>query len=394
MTEKISLVTSDLYDGGTATATFNYYKMFKGKGFDVKVYVLDTLAVSPKFSSIPSADIIRLSLLSTNEIRTTKLWSISNVFRVIKKLPLIVKDLNRIHGKVIFVHFLPILLAQLSFPFKSRCSYHVYTLHTNVFSYRDSINSFLKKIFFNAFLKLLRLGDRIVFLTSDVSTYYSVKYLAGNLNKVYAIPNAFCYDSTRKIFMDESCSYGIVYSGRLSPEKNVDFIIRSYFIYRQLGGKRKLTIAGDGECRAVLEHMVGNSIYSADINFLGQVDNIFDVYAKGEGLILASSNEGFGLVILEAISCGLPVVSSNCPSGPASIFEPLGNIAINTSHKNSLGILLPVPNSNEEVYGSALIELDSIDILTDDIIDNCLSFFSYDHVFQKWLYVFNGEVEF
>ena len=51
------------------------------------------------------------------------------------------------------------------------------------------------------------------------------------------------------------------------------------------------------------------------------VDDIYSEYQRSQFLVLSSDFEGFGLVIIEAMACGLPVVATNCPYGPSEIIE-------------------------------------------------------------------------
>ena len=101
-------------------------------------------------------------------------------------------------------------------------------------------------------------------------------------SKAITIPNVFYGENILS-----SASYDtrdptrfILYSGRLSSEKNIDFIVDSYVEYRRMGGGRKLVIAGDGPEYMSLKIKAQGTPYARDIDFLGHVDDVIDLYKR------------------------------------------------------------------------------------------------------------------
>ena len=95
-----------------------------------------------------------------------------------------------------------------------------------------------------------------------------------------------------------------------------------------------LDIYGEGEMKDEIESRVPNM---KNVILHQPTDKIYDCYRNSSVLILTSLFEPFGLVILEAMSCGLPVVAYDCPYGPASI--------ITDGHDGFL-----VPNQNKNMF--------------------------------------------
>ncbi len=103
-----------------------------------------------------------------------------------------------------------------------------------------------------------------------------------------------------------------LYAGRLSPEKNVDGLVRGYAAYRRRGGRSSLVIAGDGPAASLLKEQARNSGFGADICFVGMktADELGLYYAFARCFILPSTREPWGLVVNEAMAAGLPVIVS------------------------------------------------------------------------------------
>jgi glycosyltransferase involved in cell wall biosynthesis len=83
----------------------------------------------------------------------------------------------------------------------------------------------------------------------------------------------------------------------------------------------KLIILGDGSLRSELEGLVVQLGLQDRVSFPGFVVDIYPWMRSADLFVLSSRWEGFGNVIVEALECGVPVVSTNCASGPAEILE-------------------------------------------------------------------------
>ncbi|MGL5452236.1 MAG: glycosyltransferase, partial [Aeromonas sp.] len=247
------------------------------------------------------------------------------------------------------------------------------------------------------FCRMLFLGEKIVFLTPDVRNKFIEKNSWCTPNKVIVIPNACKFNLRDKSFMYNNVennidNVDILFSGRLAKGKNILFIIDVYCCYRDLGGRGKLNIAGDGELYSKVKDRICASKYSDDIYMLGYVENMSDVYLNSHTLILASDFEGFPMAILEAIYHGLHIVSSNCESGPAFIFEPNEDIQLLSHYSNKLGFLLPLPDKyNIDDYALALLALESKPRNSKAITNKALSYFCEDNIFAMWMNLFKSD---
>ncbi|MGI9952916.1 glycosyltransferase [Moorellaceae bacterium AZ2] len=123
--------------------------------------------------------------------------------------------------------------------------------------------------------------------------------------------------------------------GRLTPPKDYPTLIRAFALVRKERPAR-LMILGEGEERSKLEALVRELGLEADVALPGFVDNPYKYMKRAAVFVLSSAWEGFGNVLVEAMAVGMPVVSTDCPSGPAEILEggkwgdlvPVGNVEL------------------------------------------------------------------
>ncbi len=112
----------------------------------------------------------------------------------------------------------------------------------------------------------------------------------------------------------------IVCIGRLSPEKDQRTLIRAMSILPAPQPWR-LAIVGDGPERPALEALARELGIADRIVFAGEVTDPFAFMMRARLAVCASVYEGLGNAIIEALACGTPVVSTDCPYGPSEILQ-------------------------------------------------------------------------
>jgi len=140
-----------------------------------------------------------------------------------------------------------------------------------------------------------------------------------------------------------------LYVGRLIELKNISALLQAFYSIRQ--GSDTLTIAGDGEQATELKELARTLKISDSVHFLGHKDQeeLASVYATSNTLILPSTNEVWGLVVNEALACGLQaIVSDKC--GVAEFIKPMPGAYICTTKSTDIAEAMKLARSEWKGY--------------------------------------------
>lgn len=110
----------------------------------------------------------------------------------------------------------------------------------------------------------------------------------------------------------------VLAAGRLTRDKDFETLLQAISIVRHARPIR-LIILGEGPARQQLEHLRLALDLSKDVEFPGFVQNPYAYLQHSSCFVLSSVREGYPNVLLEALACGCPIVSTDCPSGPSEI---------------------------------------------------------------------------
>lgn len=157
-------------------------------------------------------------------------------------------------------------------------------------------------------------GDDLAHLTGLERSCFQTVYNP----VVHADLEARCKEPTGDPWFADGAPPVILSVGRLVAKKQLGVLLRAV---AQLRSQRavRLLIVGEGPERARIVREAGRLGIGDDVRLIGWSDNPYAYMAEASVFAMTSNREGFGNVIVEALFCGCPIVSTDCPSGPAEI---------------------------------------------------------------------------
>ena len=154
-------------------------------------------------------------------------------------------------------------------------------------------------------------ADGCVFQTDDIMRWYGQ-----NTKKCVVIPNAINKDFGTKHYVGKR-EKKIVSVGRLEKQKNFELLIKAFALLPAEFDEYTLHIFGEGNERENLTRLIQNLKLESKVFLEGNVKNVAERIYKATLFVLASDYEGMPNALMEAMSCGLPCISTDCRGGGA-----------------------------------------------------------------------------
>jgi glycosyltransferase involved in cell wall biosynthesis len=322
MHKKIKIVycTPSIYIAGgierVLTTKVNYLANQEDK-YEISIILTDGYGKEPFFPLSEKVHIINLN------IGFEELWGMSFVKKVFAYLTkqrrfkrMLRQELMRIKADIC----VSTLRREINFicdiPDGSR---KIGELHVNRLNYRNfasNESNFIKNIFakwwMHRLVRQLKRLDKLVVLTEQDKLAWK------ELNNVCAIPNPLPSIPEDVSLLTEK---RVIAVGRYSYEKGFDRLLQVWSIVEKECPDWKLAVFGSGDRTSYIKQMQDLKIDENRCELHSAVENIGAEYLNSSVFALSSRFEGFGMVLLEAMSHGLPVVSFDCPWGPRAIID-------------------------------------------------------------------------
>jgi glycosyltransferase involved in cell wall biosynthesis len=295
-------ITPSLGAGGAESVCVQLANDFASKGYRVELWAMNLL--NAKLQSRISSQ-VKLIDLQTKRLRWAP-WAILKETRRSDQITFIA-----------FNQYLALSLLVIRFLFIKR--YRVVSRLIINFSARAKTENKLNRFLGYPLTKLiLPLSDLIVAqcqaMKDDVVNFWSI-----NPDHIRVINNPVPMQSVT-VPLDQR-PLDVLFVGRLDPQKGIHHLLSAFLKIVQLEPKVILKIIGEGHLENELRILTEKLGLTHSVSFLGYQSDVSPFYRQARLTLLSSLYEGFPNVLIESISHGTPVVSFDCPSGPAEIVQ-------------------------------------------------------------------------
>ena len=314
---KLVYLTPALYMAGgverVLTLKANYFA--EHFGYDVAIILTEGKGKSPFY---PLSDRIKVVNL---DIGFEQLWNCSflkKIFVYLKKQRQYKKALTAELMKLCPDITVSLLRREINFLIGIKDgSKKIGELHVNRLNYRNfeaNDTNFIKQLFaklwMSSLVKQLKRLDRFVVLTEEDKLAWP------ELKNVSVIPDPLSFVPTAQSTLGVK---RVIAVGRYVYQKGFDLLLQAWAKIERQCPDWMLVVYGDGD-RAPYEQMMRNlGIDTSRCLLNGPTTDIQREYVNSSLFVFTSRFEGFGMVLVEAMACGLPVVSFACPCGPKDI---------------------------------------------------------------------------
>lgn len=285
--------------------------------------------------------------LGINYYRSISYFHPTNLIKMFKHFRLLKKCIKREKPDIIIsVNYTP---EQYFLPFLSKHIPKIKEFHSSGFKIKQPL-TLTQKLKYQLFLLFEKYDVKVV-LNNSEKGYYP-------FNNITVIPNFISTKVKTEINLNRTKT--IIAAGRIAPVKQFDHLI---FAWKQIASFHKewsVEIYGDGDDKIISElNKMITQRNIPNVKLMGSTSKLGKKMQNASLYAMTSKTECFPMVLLEAMSNGLPVMSYNCPHGPAAIIENnkqgfLTEVNNITSFAEKLSYLISSDSIRTKMSGEAI----------------------------------------
>lgn len=358
--KKVAIIIGDITRSrGTERAATNLATILENsKKYKVTIISCYTLKNAQSYYQIPeSIELVNLNLIKKSIIK--RIFQYFTLYKKIKKTVLTKENdvvIGTTHAINIVLSFLPKKIKKIACEHMNFYACPIYSRIVRQFRYKKM--------------------DALVVLTERDKKNYSFF----NEKYKYVIPNSLPFTSTEPSKLENK---RIIAVGGLTSEKGFSNLINMSVELKKIIPDWKIDIYGSGELELELKNQINNNNVSDFIALKGTTKDIKKEYLNSSIFIMTSLFECFPMSILEAQTCGLPVVSFDCNYGPADIIDD-----------GKSGFIIPV-DDNKEFINKVVLLANNYEMRKQFGVEGIKNSKTYtpDAIYKKWDNLLEGLYE-
>lgn len=370
---KIVFLIDQIYKHGGAEKVLTEKSSYFADEFDYDVTIITTeqRAEKPCYSLSSKVSLIDIDV---SYERTKSYFNIKNISKSAYHYKALKKQIKMINPDFIILlsdafdyYFLPYISGKSKILKEFHSSYYFNSLE------RETSKSLVKKVKFLIRDYINNKYDYLVVLNNDEK-----KLL--NTNNTVVIPNGIKIDQFEFSTLQNKRA---ISAGRIAPVKHFEALIKSWKYVEAKHPDWRLEIYGEGDKQYLvqLQKLIEELNLTNSICMCGSTNHLRDKMLNTSIYIMSSITECFPMVLLEAQSFGLPIVSFDCPYGPRNIIKDKEN-----------GLL--VENQNNVKLADGIIKLIESEKIREEMGENArenVKRYEFNEVMGKWIILFEGK---
>lgn len=331
MRQRLLIIVSRLLQGGIDTILIEYLKRFDRERFSIslavgicmeerEVYIDDVPADVPVHYLVKRHTLVKYRKLKTVHRLSFPEKAVDEI--VLSPLRRIIQQRNL--NKLIAQHDIVIDFDSTFYSFLRNCPIpKIAFFH---FSFRQYHNGNPRKL--ERLGRKLEVYDRVITICEEMRAEGAEMY-PHLKDKFVTIYNAFDFDRIRQQAEEEEVDekltgipYILAVQRLEETQKDLTTLIKAYkLLVDKYGLEEHLYVIGEGRSKKELEDLCQSLGLKDRVLFLGRKSNPYCWMKHSRLFVLSSKFEGFGIVLIEAMSLGIPSVSTSCPTGPSEILD-------------------------------------------------------------------------